>query len=154
MAYGGSPRGKTGPTQGFTGGPPSSKGVAGKHIAPPHTDVTTGASPRPEDEEPVARSAEPLGAISPDPLRHAATHPVVRGPADDTQGAAVEEAVDEGETKELDPVCGREVEPSRAAGTSTFAGQEFFFCSRSCKDRFDAHPGEFVGTEDAPIPAL
>jgi P-type Cu+ transporter len=44
-----------------------------------------------------------------------------------------------------DPVCGMEVSPAEAAGSSTFDGQSYYFCSTACKSRFDADPASFVG---------
>ncbi len=43
-----------------------------------------------------------------------------------------------------DPVCGMQVDPAKAAGTSEFQGQTYAFCSKSCKTRFDANPQAFV----------
>jgi Cu+-exporting ATPase len=40
----------------------------------------------------------------------------------------------------IDPICGMEVDPDRAAGNSIFDGKEYYFCSTSCKERFDADP--------------
>lgn len=39
-----------------------------------------------------------------------------------------------------DPVCGMDVDPSHAAGQSTFQGRVYLFCSARCLDRFDANP--------------
>jgi Cu+-exporting ATPase len=49
----------------------------------------------------------------------------------------------ENEKIHIDPVCGMEVDPSDAAGTSTIGGKTFYFCAQSCKERFDANPAEF-----------
>lgn len=43
-----------------------------------------------------------------------------------------------------DPVCGMTVQPERAAGSSTFRGTTFYFCSKGCKTKFDADPEHFV----------
>jgi Cu+-exporting ATPase len=45
---------------------------------------------------------------------------------------------------EIDPVCGMKVDPANAAGTSTFEGTSYFFCSPSCKTKFDADPKSFI----------
>ena len=37
-----------------------------------------------------------------------------------------------------DPVCGMQVDPIRAAGTSQYQGQTYHFCSQSCLDKFQA----------------
>ena len=43
-----------------------------------------------------------------------------------------------------DPVCGMEIEVSRAAGNETHEGKEYFFCSKSCQERFRAEPQQYV----------
>jgi Cu+-exporting ATPase len=45
----------------------------------------------------------------------------------------------------IDPVCGMTVDPARAAGSSTYGGQTFHFCSPSCKAKFDADPSAYAG---------
>ena len=47
-------------------------------------------------------------------------------------------------TTTKDPVCGMNVDPTKAAGQSTYKGQCYFFCSKSCKAKFDAAPDQFV----------
>lgn len=44
-----------------------------------------------------------------------------------------------------DPVCGMEVEELEAAGQSEHEGRIFYFCSTSCKERFDASPEDYTG---------
>jgi len=36
-----------------------------------------------------------------------------------------------------DPVCGMTVDPTKAAGKSEFDGKTYYFCSKSCKEKFD-----------------
>ncbi len=43
-----------------------------------------------------------------------------------------------------DPVCGMEVSPSQAAGSSKYKGKTYYFCSPSCKKKFDADPTRFL----------
>jgi Cu+-exporting ATPase len=43
-----------------------------------------------------------------------------------------------------DPVCGMMIDSRSAAGRSDFAGATYFFCSGSCKQRFDREPATFV----------
>ena len=43
-----------------------------------------------------------------------------------------------------DPVCGMEVEPSKAAAMEAFAGETYFFCSEHCHRRFVENPGRYV----------
>ncbi len=47
-------------------------------------------------------------------------------------------------TKVFDPVCGMEINPGEAAGTSEFKGKTFYFCSPVCKEKFDAAPQKFI----------
>jgi len=44
----------------------------------------------------------------------------------------------------LDPVCGMTVDRERAAAVQEYNGQTFYFCSRSCAERFRAHPDRYV----------
>lgn len=46
-----------------------------------------------------------------------------------------------------DPVCGMEVDPSSAAGKSSYRGEMVYFCSLKCKERFDKNPETFVAGE-------
>ena len=43
-----------------------------------------------------------------------------------------------------DPVCGMQVDPAKAVGTSQYQGQTYYFCSQGCKTKFDANPGQYV----------
>jgi Cu+-exporting ATPase len=45
---------------------------------------------------------------------------------------------------EKDPVCGMQVDPAKAAGTSQYKGKTIYFCSKVCKTKFDANPGQYV----------
>lgn len=47
--------------------------------------------------------------------------------------------------KLVDPVCGMSVNKSTAAGSSTYAGKTYYFCSASCKQAFDADPKKYTG---------
>lgn len=49
----------------------------------------------------------------------------------------------------LDPICGMSVDPNAAAGTSTYAGRTYAFCSTACQKKFDAAPERYVGANDA-----
>ncbi len=46
--------------------------------------------------------------------------------------------------KSIDPVCGMEVEHGEAAGTSTYDGSTYYFCSKSCKTEFDQDPIKYL----------
>jgi len=43
-----------------------------------------------------------------------------------------------------DPVCGMQVDPAKAAGTSQHQGQTYHFCSQSCLDKFRAAPEAYL----------
>lgn len=43
-----------------------------------------------------------------------------------------------------DPVCGMDIEPKDAAGTSIYKGETIYFCAVQCKDRFDADPEKYM----------
>ena len=45
---------------------------------------------------------------------------------------------------EKDVVCGMQVDPAKAAGSSQYSGKTYYFCSNSCKTKFDANPGQYV----------
>ncbi len=46
-----------------------------------------------------------------------------------------------------DPVCGMQVDPAKAAGSSQHAGDTYYFCSSACKTRFDQNPAAFVKSQ-------
>jgi Cu+-exporting ATPase len=50
----------------------------------------------------------------------------------------------EEQAMEKDVVCGMEVDPAKAAGTSQYGGKTYYFCSTSCKTRFDANPAQYL----------
>lgn len=43
-----------------------------------------------------------------------------------------------------DPVCGMEIDPATAAGTSEYEGQTYYFCSMGCKKSFDKEPEKYL----------
>jgi YHS domain-containing protein len=43
-----------------------------------------------------------------------------------------------------DPVCGMRIGRSTATASASFSGHPYFFCSRTCEERFTADPAEFV----------
>lgn len=45
---------------------------------------------------------------------------------------------------ERDVVCGMQIEKGSAAGTSTYEGRTYYFCSSSCKAKFDANPSQYA----------
>ena len=46
--------------------------------------------------------------------------------------------------KPVDPVCGMEVDPAKAAGTRVAAGTTYFFCSQNCLDAFEKSPSMYA----------
>jgi Cu+-exporting ATPase len=43
-----------------------------------------------------------------------------------------------------DPICGMMIDPATAAGTSDYLNQTYYFCSQTCKQRFDSDPQKYV----------
>src|SRR5579864_3940286 len=43
-----------------------------------------------------------------------------------------------------DPVCNMDVDPGRAAGSSEYKGQTYYFCSPGCVKRFNADPEKYL----------
>ena len=43
-----------------------------------------------------------------------------------------------------DPVCGMDIDPATAAGTSEYKGQTYYFCAPGCKKSFDKDPEKYV----------
>jgi Cu+-exporting ATPase len=51
---------------------------------------------------------------------------------------------------ERDVVCGMQVDPSKAAATSSYKGASYYFCCAGCKKKFDAEPDRYLAS---PAPA-
>jgi Cu+-exporting ATPase len=51
----------------------------------------------------------------------------------------------EGGAMAKDPVCGMQVDPTKAAGTSEYQGTTYVFCSAGCKRKFDSNPQQYTG---------
>lgn len=43
-----------------------------------------------------------------------------------------------------DPVCGMQVDPATAAGSSEYQGKTYYFCSMGCKRQFDKDPQSYT----------
>ncbi len=43
-----------------------------------------------------------------------------------------------------DPVCGMTIEQTAAAGSATYDGTTYYFCSPACQERFEADPAQFA----------
>ena len=48
-----------------------------------------------------------------------------------------------------DPVCEMNVNEQNAAGKSDYQGKTFYFCSSSCKQRFDENPQNYAKQQAA-----
>jgi len=48
-----------------------------------------------------------------------------------------------GRAKDL--VCGKKVKKKRVGGFSEILGKTYYFCSVSCRERFDKEPGKYMG---------
>jgi YHS domain-containing protein len=46
-----------------------------------------------------------------------------------------------------DPVCGMDVDESKAAATTEYKGQTYYFCAPGCKVAFEADPNKYLGGE-------
>jgi Cu+-exporting ATPase len=53
-----------------------------------------------------------------------------------------------------DPVCGMQVDPATAPARTTYLGQDYYFCSSHCLQKFNAEPGRYLSpTPPAPVAA-
>jgi YHS domain-containing protein len=54
-----------------------------------------------------------------------------------------------------DPVCGMMVDSDRAAAESTHGSAHYYFCSTTCRDRFEDNPAQYLGntrsTSEGPL---
>jgi YHS domain-containing protein len=48
-----------------------------------------------------------------------------------------------------DPVCGMQVDESKAAGKAEYQGQTYYFCSTGCKAAFDKEPQKYAAKGQA-----
>jgi len=53
------------------------------------------------------------------------------------------ETCEGGTDMEKDVVCGMQVDPAKAAGSSEYNGKTYYFCSKGCKAKFDADPAQY-----------
>ncbi|MGQ9634659.1 MAG: YHS domain-containing protein [Bryobacteraceae bacterium] len=60
------------------------------------------------------------------------------------QSGAPQKKQEQVAAKVIDPVCGMQIDPAKAAGKSEYKGQTFYFCSDHCKRKFDAAPESYV----------
>jgi len=45
---------------------------------------------------------------------------------------------------ETDPVCGMQVDETRATAMVEHGGSKYYFCSQSCKEKFEHDPEQYV----------
>lgn len=50
----------------------------------------------------------------------------------------------EGGTDEHDPVCGMAVSPTASSAASVHQGRTYYFCSRNCREKFEADPQQYA----------
>ncbi|WP_280975896.1 MULTISPECIES: heavy metal translocating P-type ATPase [unclassified Bradyrhizobium] len=53
----------------------------------------------------------------------------------------------------IDPVCGMKVNPATAKHRFSYKGQDYFFCSGRCRERFEAEPEKFLKPREPEPPA-
>jgi YHS domain-containing protein len=46
-----------------------------------------------------------------------------------------------------DPVCGKNLDPSKVVLTSDYEGMRYYFCSEECKHRFDYNPRAYLESD-------
>jgi YHS domain-containing protein len=44
----------------------------------------------------------------------------------------------------IDPVCGMQVDPAKAAAQTCHEGRQVFFCADGCRDTFLANPARYA----------
>lgn len=52
-----------------------------------------------------------------------------------------------------DPVCGMDVDPATATHKATHAGTTYYFCSGSCRTKFEAEPAKYLAPPKPSVPA-
>jgi Cu+-exporting ATPase len=62
------------------------------------------------------------------------------------------ESLAETSAKVVDPVCGMKIVPEKAAGMQEYEGHAYYFCGRSCVEKFKADPAHFVTPKPKPGP--
>ena len=70
-----------------------------------------------------------------------------------TPGAADHGMSSQATGREIDPVCGMQVDPAKAAGSHEHHGKTYYFCGKSCLERFKANPDSFLAPAPAAPPA-
>src|SRR5271167_2174716 len=55
---------------------------------------------------------------------------------------------------EIDPICGMKVNSATAKHVTAHDGQNFYFCSTSCREKFLAAPQNYAGPAGSVTPSL
>jgi Cu+-exporting ATPase len=65
------------------------------------------------------------------------------------------ETLPEASVKVVDPVCGMKILPEKAAGKQEYEGQMYYFCGKSCAEKFKADPARFLTpkAKQSPVPS-
>ena len=75
---------------------------------------------------------------------HAGHHQGPAAPASRCCGGKHAEADKSAAATAIDPVCGMRVDPATAKHRFAHKGQDYFFCSGRCRERFEAEPEKFL----------
>lgn len=43
-----------------------------------------------------------------------------------------------------DPVCGMSIDPDKSKAASVYQGLTHYFCSTSCRDKFEKNPAQYI----------
>ena len=62
------------------------------------------------------------------------------------------QTVERGTIMAKDPVCGMQVNKEKAAATSVYKGETYYFCKSGCKAHFDKDPEKLL--EEGPMGML
>ena len=47
----------------------------------------------------------------------------------------------------IDPVCGMEIDENTSKEKAIHEGTTYYFCSKDCRDEFQASPEDYIGGE-------
>ena len=62
-----------------------------------------------------------------------------------------ERSTSDNPTEVTDPVCKMRIGPSRAAGTTTHGGVQYYFCSPGCLKKFEVEPDRYLQAPAIPV---
>jgi YHS domain-containing protein len=52
--------------------------------------------------------------------------------------------------KQIDPVCGMELDPGQVEAQARYQGTAYYFCSEECRRLFEENPEAYVGAAATP----